>query len=60
MAESFQLSLEQKFELRAFADRVKNLSQDEAHEHLVNLYELMIKKESMYKHFLKQEWGMTS
>ena len=59
MAESFQLSLEQKFELRAFADRVQSLSQEEAHEHLVNLYELMIKKESMYKHFLKQEWGLT-
>ena len=59
MSESFQLSLEQKFELRAFADRVKTLSQDEAHKHLVDLYELMIKKESMYKHFLKQEWGLS-
>ncbi|MCM1981474.1 NblA/ycf18 family protein [Lyngbya confervoides] len=60
MAESFQLSLEQEFNLRSFSEKVKGLSHEEAQEFLVSLYELMIRKESMYKHFLKQEWGLSS
>ncbi len=60
MSDSIQLSLEQQFNLRTFADKVKTLSREESHEFLVNLYEHMIKKEEMYKHFLKQEWGISS
>lgn len=58
MDSSFQLTLEQEFNLRSFAEKVKHLSHDEAQEFLVSLYELMIKKESMYKKLIKQEWGM--
>jgi RNA binding exosome subunit len=58
MNQPIELSLEQEFNLRSFAEKVKNLSREEAHEFLVNLYEHMIRKETMYKHFLKQEWGL--
>lgn len=58
MSEAFELSLEQKFELRAFEARTKTLTKEEAQQHLIDLYELMIKKETMYRHFLKKEWGL--
>lgn len=59
MSQPIQLTIEQEFNLRSFADKVKSLSHVEAQEFLVDLYEHMIKKETMYKHFLKKEWGIS-
>lgn len=55
-----QLTLEQEFNLRSFADQVNHMSREQAQEFLVNLYRQMMMKETMYKQFLKHEWGLDS
>jgi Phycobilisome degradation protein nblA len=60
MDNAFQLSMEQEFSIRSFSDQVQSLSQEEAQDFLVKLYRQMVMKETMYKHFLAQEWGIGS
>lgn len=55
-----ELSLEQQFNLRSFETQVKKMNQEQAQEFLVELYRLMMAKETMYQHFIKQEWGIGS
>ena len=43
------LSLEQKFTHRVFAERVKQLSRQEAQELLVHLHKHMLYKDNLYK-----------
>jgi hypothetical protein len=47
-----KLSLEQEFEIARFGTYVKNLSQKEAQDSLVDLYRQMIVKETFYKEML--------
>lgn len=56
MSEPVQLSLEQQFKLRSFMSQVKGMSQEQAQEFLVQLYEQMIVRETIYKEILKNEW----
>lgn len=58
MNQSVELSMEQEFSLRSFADQVQYMSREQAQDFLVNLYKQMMIKETMYKHFLKHEWGL--
>jgi hypothetical protein len=58
MDESIALSLEQKFSLRSFETQVDRMSHEQAQDFLVKLYEQMMLRETMYKHFLKHEWGL--
>jgi Phycobilisome degradation protein nblA len=58
MEHTFQLSMEQEFSIRSFSDQVQSLSKEEAQDFLVKLYRQMVMKETMYKHFLAQEWGI--
>jgi hypothetical protein len=60
MNQPIELSMEQEFSLRSFADQVNHMSREQAQEFLVNLYKQMMLKETMYKHFLKHEWGLDS
>ncbi|MEM6714526.1 MAG: NblA/ycf18 family protein [Cyanobacteria bacterium P01_D01_bin.6] len=60
MNDSTQLSLEQKFNLRSFETQVDKMSREQAQEFLVKLYEQMMMRETMYKQFLKHEWGIDS
>jgi len=60
MNRPIELSLEQEFSIRSFADQVNRMSREQAQEFLVNLYRQMMLKEEMYKHFLKHEWGLDS
>lgn len=60
MNQPAQLTLEQKFSLRSFETQVDRMSREQAQEFLVKLYEQMMLRESMYKHFIKQEWGIDS
>jgi hypothetical protein len=53
-----ELSLEQKFNLRSFETQVERMDLEQAQHFLVKLYEQMMLRESLYKHFLKQEWGI--
>lgn len=58
MSESFELSMEQQFSLRSFETQVAHMSREQAQEFLVKLYEQMMMRETMYKRFLKHEWGI--
>lgn len=60
MNEPTQLTLEQKFSLRSFETQVDKMNHEQAQEFLVKLYEQMMMRETMYKQFLKHEWGLDS
>lgn len=60
MNQQAELSLEQKFSLRIFADQVQHLSREQAQEFLLKLHEHMLLKENMYQSLLKHEWGLNS
>ena len=60
MSEPMQLSLEQQFNLRSFETQVQKMSREQAQDFLVKLYEQMMMRETMYKKFLKHEWGIDS
>lgn len=55
-----ELSLEQKFNLRSFETQVQRMSREQAQDFLVELYRQMIVRETLYKEFIKQEWGLSS
>lgn len=58
MNESMQLTLEQQFNLRSFETQVEKMSREQAQMFCVKLYEQMLMRETMYKHFLRHEWGI--
>ena len=60
MNQPMELSLEQQFSIRTFADQVQHMSREQAQEFLLMLYQQMMIKEAMYLHFLKQEWKLDS
>jgi len=60
MDKPIELSLEQQFSLRSFQDQVAHMSQEQAQHFLIKLYEQMMLRETMYKHFLKHQWGIES
>jgi hypothetical protein len=60
MNQPVELSLEQKFSLRSFETQVEHMSREQAQHFLVKLYEQMMLRETMYKHFLKHQWGIES
>ncbi|WP_404788643.1 NblA/ycf18 family protein [Altericista sp. CCNU0014] len=55
-----ELSLEQQFNIRAFAEQVKDLSREQAQDFLVDLYQQMVVKETMYKGFLMEQLGISA
>lgn len=60
MNQSTELTLEQEFSIRSFADQVQHMSREQAHDFLINLHEHMLLRENMYKSFIKHEWGLDS
>ncbi len=58
MTDPMSLSLEQQFNLRSFETQVQKMSREQAQDFLVKLYEQMMMRETMYKYFLKHEWGL--
>jgi len=58
MNQPIELSLEQQFSLRSFESQVEHMSHEQAQHFLIQLYEQMMLKETMYRHFLKQQWGI--
>lgn len=54
-----QLSLEQQFSLRSFETQVQQMSQAQAQDFLVQLYQQMMVQENLYKDLIK-EWGIGS
>jgi hypothetical protein len=60
MNHPIELSLEQEFSLRSFADQVQHLSREQAQEFLLMLNQQMMMKEKMYQQLLKHEWRLDS
>lgn len=60
MNQPIELSVEQQFNIRCFADQVQHMSREQAQEFLLMLYQQMMMKETMYQHFLKHEWKLDS
>jgi Phycobilisome degradation protein nblA len=58
MSKSFDLSLEQQFNIRSFEHQVKEMTHQQAQEFLVNLYRQMVLQENSYKNLLKHQWGI--
>ncbi len=58
MSQPIELTLEQKFNLRSFETQVEKMSREQAQDFLIKLYEQMMLRETMYKHFLKHQWGL--
>ncbi|MBW4445081.1 MAG: NblA/ycf18 family protein [Plectolyngbya sp. WJT66-NPBG17] len=58
MSQPVELSLEQQFSIRSFETQVQQMSREQAQEFLVKLYEQMLMRETMYRHFLKHQWGL--
>lgn len=58
MSQPVELSLEQKFSIRSFETQVEKMSHEQAQDFLIKLYEQMIMRETMYRHFLKHQWGL--
>lgn len=58
MSKPIELSLEQQFSIRSFQAQVEKMSQEQAQDFLIKLYEQMIVRENMYKAFLKHQWGL--
>ena len=58
MLQPNELSLEQQFNIRSFQAQVEKMSQEQAQDFLIKLYEQMMVRENMYKAFLKHQWGL--
>jgi hypothetical protein len=53
-----QLPLEQQFELKVFESQVRQLSQEESHELLIQLREAMLHQTTSFREILKKAWGI--
>jgi hypothetical protein len=53
-----QLSLEQEFSIRSFADQVQQMSREQSQEFLLMLYKQMMVRETTYKELLKSQWKL--
>jgi hypothetical protein len=53
-----QLPLEQQFELQVFEGQVRQLSQEEAHELLIQLREAMLHQTTTFREILKEAWDI--
>jgi hypothetical protein len=58
MNQANQLTLEQEFNLRSFADQVEQMSREQAQECLIEQHRLMMVQERLYRDLLKQEWKL--
>lgn len=60
MNQPIELSLEQKFQLKSFANLVQRMTSEQAKEYLIMLHQQMMMRETMYQHFLRHEWNLNS
>ena len=58
MAKSFDLSLEQQFNIRSFEHQVQGMTHEQAQVFLIDMYRQMILQENSYRNLLKHQWGM--
>ncbi|MBD1852621.1 NblA/ycf18 family protein [Leptolyngbya sp. FACHB-711] len=60
MDRAIELTIEQDFSLRSFADMVQKMSCEQAQEFLVKQHRLMMIQKTMYQEILKHEWKLGS
>ena len=60
MDQTAELTLDQEFSLRLFADQVKRMSREQAQEFLIEQYKLMMVQKTTFQNLLKQEWKLDS
>lgn len=58
MDRTIELTLEQDFSLRNFADMVQQMSREQAQVFLVEQHRLMMLQKTMYQKILKHEWKL--
>lgn len=58
MANQFDLSLEQQFNIRSFECQVRDMNLPQAQNFLVEMYRQMLLQENSYKTLLKHQWGI--
>ncbi|MBE9182079.1 NblA/ycf18 family protein [Oculatella sp. LEGE 06141] len=58
MDKAIELTLEQEFSLRNFADQVQQMSREQAQEFLVMLQKQVMLRDAMYQEFLRHEWKL--
>lgn len=56
--QALELTLEQEFSLRSFADLVQQMSHKQAQKLLIEQHRLMMLRELMYRDLLKHEWKL--
>jgi len=60
MDRPIELALEKQFSVRSFETQVRQMNLQQAQECLVELYEQMLVRETLYQNFLKHNWGLES
>jgi hypothetical protein len=60
MDRAIELTLEQEFSLRNFADMVQQMSREQAQGFLIEQQRLMMLQKTMYQEILKHEWKLDS
>lgn len=58
MDQGIELTLEQKFSLRSFTDKVQHMSREQAQELLILQHKHMMIQEIMYHNILKHAWKL--
>lgn len=58
MNHATELTLEQEFSIRHFADQVKQMSREQAQEFLIEQHKMMMIRDTMYQKLLKHEWKL--
>jgi hypothetical protein len=51
-----ELTLEQEFSLRCFAEQTQHISREEAQDLLLKQHKLMMLRETMFLEMIRQEW----
>jgi len=58
MNQATELTLDQEFSLRLFADQVQRMSHAQAQELLIEYNKLMMVRDTMYQKLLRHEWKL--
>lgn len=58
MSKPIELSIEQKFHIRSFNDKVQRMNREEAQKMLLYIYEQMLIQKNTYEDLIKVNWGL--
>lgn len=58
MDQAIELTLEQEFSLKRFADQVQQMSHEQAQEFLIEQSKQMMLQKTMFQEILKQAWKL--